>query len=670
MGKKKKKSHVPFRLNVLFVFVFVLFSALILRLGVIQIVKGEEYERVTEQTENVTAKSSAPRGKMYDRYGRVVVDNEPVFSLTYIKTKGNNQDERLNIANKLADFISKDTKELTERDLKDYWILTRQEKAKAKLTEEEWKKYESGEAYQLQLDRISKDDLEEITESELEAAAIKRAMDSGYALSSQTIKKGLTREEIAVISENLAELPGVDIQADSERKYPYSDTMKTLFGNLGQIPKETIDYYIARDYDRNDEIGISFLEAEYEELLRGKKTKRKYITDKAGNPIGDPETIEGQRGNDLVLSVDIELQQAVEQVLEEEIKKARAEGNPSLDRAYVVMMDPNTGEILSMAGKELTQDGFVNRSFGAINDAYEMGSAVKGATVLTGFQYNVINPGTVLLDTPLYFPGTPTKKSYVTMGSINDLTALQRSSNVYMFRIAMMLGNHNYVPRQGGSYDPNAYNKMRESFSQFGLGIETGIDLPGEGTGYNGGVQRLGNLLDLAIGQFDTYTPLQMVQYISTIANGGYRIQPHFLKEIREPTEGDQLSKNVMYQYEPKVLNRIKMDKSYIERVQQGLWMVMNTSRGTAAHYFEGAEYSPAGKTGTAQVGDNYNLTLVGYAPSTEPEVAFSVVVPNIDHEHGINKYISRRILDKYFELKESGRNVSKRYIGVSNLED
>ncbi|MFP3488968.1 penicillin-binding protein, partial [Staphylococcus sp. SIMBA_130] len=111
------------------------------------------------------------------------------------------QAERLELAQKLAEYIERDTEDVIDRDLKDYWIVTNPEKAKAKLSQKEWEEMESSEAYQLQIERISDKDLEEIKNNpqELEVAAIKRALDTGYALSSQQIKIGLNDDEIAKV---------------------------------------------------------------------------------------------------------------------------------------------------------------------------------------------------------------------------------------------------------------------------------------------------------------------------------------------------------------------------------------------------------------------------------------------------------------------------------------
>jgi len=163
--------------------------------------------------------------------------------------------------------------------------------------------------------------------------------------------------------------------------------------------------------------------------------------------------------------------------------------------------------------------------------------------------------------------------------------------------------------------------------------------------------------MDLAIGQFDTYTTLQLAQYVSTIANNGYRMQPHLLKEVREPnySNGEEEIGTVISEFQSNVLNELDMDKEYIKRVQQGFHQVMNGSQGTATSYFKGVSYDPAGKTGTAQIHSDYNLTLVGYAPYDNPEVAFAVVVTNVgSSSSSINKNIGRQMLDAYFGETES----------------
>ncbi|MGG1571775.1 peptidoglycan D,D-transpeptidase FtsI family protein [Fictibacillus sp. NRS-1165] len=670
---KKKKNHLPFRLNTLFVAVFLLFSILILRLGVLQIVNGEEKRQESEAIKKEEAKKEAPRGKILDRYQRVVVDNKPYFTLTYTKTSSTKAVDTYRIAKWLSQHIKVDEKKVTERDKKDFFIVkTGVEKLmKERLTPAEAKKLNNEKEYKLLVDRITKKDLDTLTKIDRQILAIKREMDAGYAYSASPVKKNLTDREISIISENLDQLPGVDIMPDADRTYPFGDSLKTIFGRVKQMPKEQQEYLAALNYDRTDQVGISGLEAQYQETLRGTKEKSIYLTNpKTGKTLGEPKVIPGKRGKDLVLTIDMELQHKMEKILEEEIRKGRADrGNELMRSAYIVMMNPKTGEIYTIAGKKMNSDGeFVNDSYGALFDAYEMGSAVKGATVLTGLHKGVIHMGEYIYDAPLKF-GSLTKKSHANMGSINDLTALKKSSNVYMYNIVMRLGKFSYNTKT--FYGDNRYlgfDVMRYYFSQFGLGVKTGIDFPNESTGYNGGyTNQVGNMIDMGIGQFDTYTPIQMVQYVSTIANGGYRVQPRLVKEIREPQTENHIEGKLVERFEPNILNEIDMDKNYIHRVQQGFWEVYHSPGGTAAQYFNSSKYhNAAGKTGTAQVkkydkngnfiADKDNLTLVGYAPYDNPEIAFAIIVPDASPYSGtqaVNKHIGQRALETYWALKK-----------------
>ena len=679
--KKKTKSHVPFRLNVLFFCVFLMFSAIIIKLGMVQIVHGEDYKNEVDRKENSVVSNPVPRGKIYDRYGRVVVDNEPVRTITFTRMKGSTSDERLETAKKLAELIEVSPDKLTERDKKDYWLSLNKKEADKKITDKDKaelkaKKIDDKELADRQRDRVTEEELNELTPQDLEVLAIKSKMDGGYSMTPQIIKKDVTPEEYAVISENLALLPGIDTTVDWERKYPYDDRFRSVLGGVTSsdegLPKERLDYYLVRDYNRNDRVGKSYIEQQYEDALHGTDAEVKNITDQDGNIIETINVSEGQRGNDLNLTIDMELQKRVEEILEKNLLKFKG-SEPLLDRAFVVMMNPKNGEVLSMAGKQLVEENGETKvqdyALGTMTSSYPVGSTVKGATLLTGYQTGAIKPWDVFLDEPIHIKGTKEKSSWKNMGYINDLDALRMSSNVYMFKTAMNIAGATYVPYGPLDIKKQAFDDMRYYFSQFGLGVKTGIDLPNETAGIKGTEYTPGYLLDLSIGQYDTYTPLQLVQYVSTIANGGYRMQPQVVKEIREPTSKPDEVGKVVESMEPKVLNRVDMKEDWIKHVQEGFRQVFNDPGGTATKYFATAPYKAAGKTGTAEtvyggdkaIGRNakgervetYNLTLVGYAPYDNPEVAFSVVVPWVSDKSGINGYIGRDIMDAYYDLKK-----------------
>lgn len=695
--QKNIKKTLPFRLNILFLIVFICFSILVIKLGTLQIVKGEDYRKEISRTENHIVREPVPRGKIFDRYGRIVVDNDGENAISYTKAQDTKQEEILDVARKLSQLIKVETDKLTERDLKDYWILTRPEEAVAKLTKAELsnKKLESKDLYKMQLERITISDLDKISMNEKQVAAIFREMAKGYALTPQIVKNEKVKiEEIARVSENLENLPGVDVFTDWKRTYPNGDTFRSILGNISTdeegLPADLLDYYLSRDYSRNDRVGKSQIELQYEEVLSGQKAKTEYEVGQSGKIEQSKVISEGQRGKDLVLTIDLELQKKVEEILEKQLVTGKQNGGgPFLDRAFVVMTNPKTGEVLSMSGKKLKFNNgkyeVEDYALGTFTSSYEMGSAVKGATILTGYQTGVIQPNTYLVDEPIQLASTPIKKSWRTMGRINDLEALKRSSNVYMFKTAIRsLGSEYYhLMKLPLNYD--AFDTYRYYFNQFGLGVRTGIDLPSEAAGLPG--QNSPNfLLDFTIGQYDTYTPMQLAQYVSTIANDGYRVKLQMVKEIREPNLGTDLGK-IQHSFEPVILNRVDMKDEYIKRVQEGFRQVYQEGGGTATSYFSYRPYSDynlAGKTGTAQSfyydsekkklyvdEPTFNLTLVGYAPFDNPEVAFSIVVPYVKSDkHPINKLIGQDIIKAYFELKAQAQEQAEAEVEAEEQEE
>ncbi|WP_249871088.1 peptidoglycan D,D-transpeptidase FtsI family protein [Oceanobacillus saliphilus] len=680
--KKKKKAQLPFRINILFFVVFLLFSVLILQLGVVQILNGEDFQQEIERTNLDTTKIPVPRGKIYDRNGNLVVDNEAMYSITYTPPKGVQAEDRLKVAEKLAEYISMDDedtlKRVTERNKKEYWYLKNKDRADSRLSEEQKEGMSNAEVYNETLDLITEEEISDFSKQEMEVIAIKRELDKAYSLTPQIVKNdNVTAKEYAVVAENLNELPGINATTDWDRDYPYGSTLSSLLGSISTqdqgIPAGEEDAYLTKGYSRNDRVGRSGLELQYEDLLRGRKEQIQYTTTKSGTVVGTETIVQGERGKDLVLTIDMDYQEEVDKIVQEELQSAISQQpyeNRHLSNAYAVVMNPRTGELLAVSGIHYDRDKneYNEAAFMTLSNAHEAGSTVKGATVLSGYESGVITPGQRFFDNPIRIQSTPVKKSYSNMGYVDDLTALKRSSNVYMFYIALRMGGETRHPFPDGnttSFDPNAFQDLRNYFNQFGLGVSTGIDFPYESTGYNGGITRdAGNLMDFAIGQFDTYTTMQLAQYIATIANDGYRVRPHFLKEVREPEASMDGIGPLHRSINTEVLNRIQMSQSNIERVQEGFRQVFQDTGGTAANYFRSKDYRPAGKTGTAEtaiyengelLADTYSLSLVGYAPFDEPEVAFAIVIPHVgtSNNYSINNRIGERILDAYFDMKK-----------------
>lgn len=678
----KKKSHIPFRLNLLFFTVFLLFAALILRLGYLQIVQGEEFETQVQRTETTLATGTVPRGEIYDSQYRKLVGNNPLQAITYTRGKGVSAKDMATLASKLAKFIDIphttqleiDKKfELSKRDLQDFWIAINEENLNKRLSKKELA-LTGTEFYQAQISYITDEDIQLSTE-EQKAAAIFKRMNGAYALSTINIKsENVTDEEVAKVSENLLTLPGIDTGTDWVRTYPRGNMLGSILGKVTTeskgLPDNKAATYLAKGYARNDRVGSSDLELQYEQVLSGSKSKSATETNQNGDIVNTVQSYVGKKGDNLVLTIDMNFQKIVEDIARNSLKQNRQGLN---DRVYVIASDPNTGEIMAMTGQKINSETgeIEDHALGAINGAFSVGSSVKPATVLAGYMDGVLTlDDNTLVDEPLKFPGSETISSvFNRSGSVelNDISALERSSNVYMSKVAMRMGGqYTYTP--GGTLNIDGgkiVSKLRNYYAQFGLGLKTGIDLPNEGSGFVGpGTDGIEPLF-FSFGQYDTYTPIQMSQYVNTLANGGKRIAPRIVDEIRNTDENGNLG-NIETQIEPEILNTVNVGKTEFSRVQQGMYQVVNGANGSARGAFIGAEYEAAGKTGTAEasyygpvesaIGSAViNRTFIGYAPFDNPEITVTVVVPYLplSNTNGENTKIGRQVLDAYFRVGE-----------------
>ena len=360
----------------------------------------------------------------------------------------------------------------------------------------------------------------------------------------------------------------------------------------------------------------------------------------------------------------------VSEIVEEELiyTKVNDKYTDFFDRAFVVISDPNTGEILAMVGKQLKdEDGeykVYDYSSGVINATITPGSSVKAASHMVGYVTGNLKIGEVRNDACIKIAATPIKCSYTKYGNINDVQALSYSSNTYQFQTAIKVGKGRYRYDKPLVLSNDAFDTYRSIFAEFGLGVKTGIDLPSETSGYKGNGTAPGLLLDFSIGQYDNYTPIQLSQYINTVATNGNRMKPMLLKKVYEPDK-EGLT-NLIYSNQPTMLNRVDADEKYFKRIKEGLHMVFASGTG---YGFIDNKYKPAGKTGTSQsfvdsdgdgVVDTETLstTLVAYAPYDNPKVTFTIITPNVgtgDINFGqmssVNKRLAQKISKKYFEI-------------------
>lgn len=613
----------------LFIIFFVILG---IRLVQVQLHKDSYQEKLLAKTEIYVAGTSAPRGRILDTNGNVLVDNIGVKTIYYNKIKGISTKEEIAIAEYLASILS--IKEANDNALKEYWLILNND-GKNLITAEEYRlleerKITNADLEKLKRERITAEMLETFTEIDKKAANIYSLMNEGYAYSKKMILKNVDESEYAKVIES--NIPGITGELSWERLYLYDDTLKNIFGSIGAIPEEKKEEYLAAGYELTDIVGLSYLELEYEEYLRGTKAEYLVNSDNTLTLIS-----EEKRGNDLVLSIDINLQLKVEEIIKDKIILGDKYPNTDYYKdSYALVSNPNTGSILAIAGiRRNSDDTWSDISLNNINKSFTIGSAVKGGTIAVGYKYGLIEMDKYITDSCVKLYLVPQKCSFKKLGRINDLTALAYSSNYYQYLIAIGLTGNTYKPNIKLNATEEHFNIYRNMLASFGLGVKTEIDLPGEQTGIIGKTIADDLLLNLAIGQYDTYTPVEVLQYINSLATGK-RTALSLMQEIKKGEE-------VVVTNESKVLNEIDLDEVYLNRIREGLKLVL--SEGTGRIYVD-KSINAAGKTGTSESfydSDSdgtvdvatITSTFAGYFPADNPKYSVVVITPNISHNNG-----------------------------------
>ena len=579
--------------------------------------------------------------------------------------------EEIELIYEVIDKLELEYDKLKTRNLKEFYLVLYPNKGNEKITEEEWDKQKqrvlnSSDIENLKIARITDDELNTLSETDRKAAYLYYLMNQGYSYSEKIIKSSnVTDSEYAYFSENNYKLKGFDTKVNWERNYLYQDTLKKILGSVGSIPKEEKESYLKNGYELTDIVGLSNIEKQYEDILKGTKAKYKKV---ASNKLVLLE--DAKRGNDIVLSIDINLQKEVDSIIDRELIRAKGEANTKyLSKTYAIIQQPSTGEVLAISGREVIKQNQEYITYDitpySLTDPMTPGSVIKGASMLVGYNTGAIQIGEYTTDECIKIKNLPAKCSSHRVGRLNDIIALAESSNVYQFKIAMKVGGATYSYNEPLTINPVAFDIYRNTFKEFGLGVKTEIDLPVESLGYSGTKTAPDLLLNFSIGQYDSYTPIQLSQYITTIASNGKRLKPHLLKEIHEATSYEELGKTLEIK-EPVILNTVSTKEEYLKRVQEGFVAVMEVGLGKKVM---GNSPNPAGKTGTSESfidtdkdgkidTETTSNAFVGYAPSDNPTMTITVTSPDVeDPNTGYNyrTYMNRRIVrmisNKYFEM-------------------
>ena len=485
-----------------------------------------------------------------------------------------------------------------------------------------------------------------------------KKVNNSYKYEDIILKNNLTENEVSLVLNS--DVKGLFIKESFERFYPYKDTLKNVLGSVGHIQKENKNYYLKKGYKLYEKVGISGLEREYEEYLKGTNAKYKVNNDNSLTLISH-----GKKGSDLYLSIDINLVNEINTIIKEELVKAKKHLNTQyLNDAFVIVGNPKTSEVYSLNGQRYLNDNtFTDISLNNINSAFTMGSVVKGATISVGYKYNLIEKGKKILDGCVKLKNKTEKCSFKELGYLDDVSALKMSSNYYQFLIAISLLGKKYIPNMDLNASEKEFNIYRDMLSSYGLGIITGIDLPNEKPGLKGNIISDDLLLNLAIGQYDTYTPIELFNYINTLAMKGKRISPSLVNEIKN-------NDFIIFKNKHEVVDNVQISNDDFNQIHKGFYEVMNNGTGLG---FMNKNLLPAGKTGTSESfiytdsdgkidTKTLTLTMAGFFPYDDPKISLIVVCPNTSHNNGKNKdyiyyltsKISRRITNIFNEQKNS----------------
>ncbi|MFR6316390.1 MAG: peptidoglycan D,D-transpeptidase FtsI family protein [[Clostridium] innocuum] len=627
------------RIFIFGIIICLIFAVVSVRLVFLQIRNQEDYAAKLENYSSQKQTDSTARGEMVDRNGKVIAKTVSSHNIVYFPPKDTTSEEQWTLAQTFAKDFKVDHKGMTNSDYQDlYMFLHKDEKGnkdsgKNLLSEQEKETLTAEEQEKKIRSRITMKMVDELADDDIkDAFSVYLSMRMLPNNQNKVILEDVDSDSVAKLMENKDKYRGFDVNLGSwKREYPYKDTLRDVLGSITTskqgVPSELRSYYEAMGYSLTDRVGQSGLEKQYEDLLSGTPRVSEISYDSDGTAIMN-ETSSGKNGYDLHLTIDVELQKKVDDILEDTLKKyAGTAGREKFKKAIVVLMNPQTGEIYAMSGKYLDEDGKIqNYSSGAYLDAFASGSVVKGATVYMMLDQGIQTRYSTEQDEQMKIAGTPFKQSFNTYGTVNSIRALAVSSNVYMFKSVIKLAGGNYVYNQPlgitNEMAQKTFKLMRNYYSMFGLGTKTGLDVPNEAQGFTGNTMNPGLLLDYSIGQYDNYTPIQLVQYAATIANGGKKVQP---KLVNTATEVN--TDYTVYENKTQVLSALPGSKEDLETIRMGFREVVAGEH--AIDPIKSLDVQVAAKTGTAEVEDFTNASLVGYAPyDKEAKVAFACSVP------------------------------------------
>lgn len=617
-------SFVGIRVGVLLIVALALFGVLAFRLWFLQILSGDEFVAYAKDNRVREVVIEAPRGVIYDRNGQILVENRAGLSVGLLPMRMYDPEE------KPAEF-------------------------------------------QTEISDLA--DLLEMPEADL-LKAYERAKKDPYV--TYTVKEDVSESStVAYLKEHSLDLPGVEVETSSLRQYPYRSFATHLLGYVGEISESDLDQTVFAELEAGAHIGKDGVERTYDSFLRGTDGRKTVEVDAAGRPKKFLEDVAAEPGNNLVLTIDTELQEAAEEAIAEGLERARQDGFTKADAGAVVALDPRNGQVLALASypdydpslwvggmstetyAELTAPGAGNPLFDrVISGLYPAASTFKAFVAAAALDAGVVKADTILHCDGSFEAAGQKWKCWKDEGhgDLNLIAAIAQSCDVYFYNLGYLLW------QQTGAV-------LQEGVREFGFGKTTGIDLPGETTGTRvpdrlwkqetgkdaeAQAWKPGDEINLAIGQGDLLvTPMQMAVALSAIANGGDVWVPYLGLRITDA------SGNVIHQFEGEKRGELGFSPDILSTVRRGMRLVTSDPSGTAYATFASFPIAMAGKTGTAEKkpDDDYAL-FMGYAPAdgnSEPEIVVVALVEQGGHGSSVAAPAVRRVLEAYFHTESLG---------------
>jgi len=582
--------NIKIRFRIVLYLLAILAIVLMLRLYFLQIMSGGLYAELASENISREKTVSAPRGNIYDRNGRLLVKSIPVKAVAVEPLIVSENEDVMRILSECLNISYEKIKEKVEKSNLPY------------------------------TDRL-------------------------------ILKQDIDTATMIYLKENSSKLPGVEVIDLYLREYNFGFLASHLLGYTGEINEERLQSEAYMDYEGGDQIGLTGLEEAYESLLKGKKGKIIYEVDPLGRPVNILEETDPISGNDLYLTIDIDLQRFVEEALYQSILEVRQKRITNTDEYYkvpggaVVVLDTRNGQVLAMASyptynPELFVGGISQAEYAELEDpenhspllnravmSFPPGSVIKIVPAYAGLAEEIISERG-----RLYCAGawTGLGENFIKYcwqrgghGSLDIRGAIKNSCDIYFYQVGygLLLKND------------NTEELLQQYLRTFGFGSATGIDLPNEDEGlvpdkewkkdyfkdqpgYT--VWFPGDTVNMAIGQGDLLvTPLQLAQAYSILANRGLEYKPYLAKEIKD-SEGNLLPDSSEDDYQD-----LNLDESFVKIIEDGMVQVVSPG-GTAAGTFWDfplSEVQIAGKTGTAEFfGKQDYAWFASYAPVGSPQ--------------------------------------------------